>query len=158
VFGFCLFGERLRLGAAGAEARARLVVERGGGFGPFPALGLEHVGVGLELLEHEAVEQLGIEQEDAVVALREEVAPERAARQLVVGQGNESRPPVGCRNLALREGCADVVGTASPAGQLAEHALLRPVVVGQGERLHLLEGELSGAVGVEDLRGHACEL
>ena len=122
---------------------------------PFPAFGTDFGGERFELSGHEAVEQLRVEQEHALVAFGEEVAPNSAPGFLVCGQGHEPGTLIGRGDRILRERCADVVGIAAAAGQLAQHAFLGGVVVGDGEGLHLLQGQFATAIRLEHVRAHA---
>ena len=132
-----------------AEARARL--------DPAPAFGADGFGEGGELVRHHLVEQRRVLRV-AGGAVVEQVAAHRASGGLVGFKADEAHAAVGGRDLAFGQRPADGarVGPMAVAG--GEDALLRRVVVGEGEGLHLLQPDVAGAVGVEDGGGDAAEL
>ncbi len=96
---------------------------------PLPALGAKCLGLGLELLDDEAVEERRVLEPAAIVVL-EQIAHHDAAGRLIDVDADELGALVGCPNRALRELAADIVGLlVVGARELLPKLLLACVVV-----------------------------
>ena len=71
-----------------AEARSVAIRKIGSDRDPLPALGTKGLGFGLQLLDHQAVEQRRVQEPAAIVKL-EQIAHHGAAGRLVVGNTDE---------------------------------------------------------------------
>ena len=80
---------------------------------PLPAFGGDRLGLGLQLLGHQAVEQADRFQPAAVI-LREEVARDHASGRFISVEADENRTPVAGPDRALRQHAADLVGVLRP--------------------------------------------
>ena len=121
---------------------------------PFPAFGRERLGLGLELLGHQTIEQRRILQPAAIVVL-EQIAHDDAARRLVGVQSDELRAAVGRADGALRQHAADLIWLLVVGARDGVPDLLLTGMVGRdGERHQLLERHAILGIDVEQLRRH----
>ena len=101
-----LAGERTLLAAQLPQAVGVAIGELGRDIDPLPALGADRLGLLAQLLDHQHVEETGILQPAAVVAL-EEIAQDHAAGLDVGVEPDELRALVRCPHGALGEHPAD---------------------------------------------------
>jgi hypothetical protein len=136
-----------------------VAVRKGGGDrDPLPALGTKSLRFGLELLDHQAVEQRRVLEPTAIVML-EEIAYHDATGGLVGVNTDELCPLVGRPNRAFRELAADVVGLlVVGARELLPDLLLPRMVVCHRERHQLLQGHAVLGVDLEEFFGNRGEL
>ena len=151
--GVLLFGEIDRLAGEAAQTGGVAIGEVGGDRDPIPTLGPQRLGLGLELLDDQPIEQRRILQPAAIVML-EEVAHDHAAGGFVDVHADEPRAAVGGPDRALGELAADqirllVVGARYGVPDL----FLASVVVGDGERHQLLQRHAVLGIDVEELVG-----
>ena len=111
VFGLQRVDRRLLLGrevgrraVEFAQAVGMAVGKVDGDLDPLPALGGDRLGLGLQLLGDQPVEQRDILQPAAIVVL-EEVAHDDAAGRLIGVEADEQRPLVGGAHGASRSAC-----------------------------------------------------
>ena len=155
--GVLLFGEIDRLAGEAAQTGGVAIGEVGGDRDPLPALGAQRLGLGLELLDHQPIEQRRILQPAAIVML-EEVAHDHAAGGLVDVDADEPRAPVGGADRALGELAADQIGLLVVGARYGVPDLfLASVVVGDGERHQLLQRHAVLGIDVEELVGDGGE-
>ena len=151
--GVIVFGEIDRLASEAAQTGGVAIGEVGGDRDPIPTLGPQRLGLGLELLDDQPIEQRRILQPAAIVML-EEVAQDHAAGGFVDIHPDELRAPVRRPDRALGELAADqirllVVGARYGVPDL----FLASVVVGDGERHQLLQRHAVLGIDVEELVG-----
>ena len=133
------------------------VGEVGRDLDPLPALGADGLGLPLQLLGDEPVEQGRVLQPAAVVGL-EEVAQDDAAGRLVGLDADELRPLVGGAHGALGQHPADLVGLPGVGAlQGLPHLLLARVVRIDGEGHQLVQGHAVLGIDVEQRRRHGGE-
>lgn len=82
IGGRLLFGERTLLADQAAEIVGVAIRKVGGNFDPLPAFGADYVGLALQVLRDEPVEQGRVLQPTAVIGI-EQVAQNNAARRLI---------------------------------------------------------------------------
>ena len=120
---------------------------------PFPALGANGFGFGLELVDHEAVEQGSILEPTAVVML-EQVAHHDTAGDLIGVKADELGSLVGDANGPFGELVADVIRLFVVAVcKLIPELLLARMIVRDGERHQLLQRHPILGVHVEEFLG-----
>ena len=126
---------------------------------PFPALGEKAIALGGELFAHHAHEEIGVLQPPVVILL-EQIAHDDAAGRHIRIDSHEAGARIARFDAGFGEEAPDVEGVG---GDLAprdrvEHLRLARMVVGDAEGHQLLEIELIGGVGVEQLRACRSEL
>ena len=105
---------------------------------PFPAFGGNRLGLGLQLLGHQAVEQADRLQPAAIVILREEVARDDTSGRFIRVDADEDRTPVAGPDRALRQHAADQVGLLRPGFLDRVPDLFLTGVVGRHRERHEL--------------------
>ncbi len=149
--GVLLLGEIGRLAGEAAQTGGVAIGEVGGDRDPLPTLGPQRLGLGLELLGHQPIEQRRILQPAAIVML-EEVAHDHAAGGFVDVHADELRAAVGGPDCALGELATDQIGLlVVGARDGVPDLLLTSVVVGDGERHQLLQRHAVLGIDVEEL-------
>ena len=116
---------------------------------PLPALRAQGLGLGLQLLVRQPVEQRRVLQPAAIVVL-EQVAQHDAAGRLIGRDADELRPPVAGADCAFGQLAADEVGRLVVA-EGAPDLLLPGMVVGHRERHQLLQRHAVLGVDIEQL-------
>ncbi len=146
-----LVGEIHGLPIESTQACGVAIREVGSDRDPFPTLGAKSLRFGLELVDHQAIEERRIFQPTAIVML-EEIAHHDAAGRLIDFDADELCPLVGCPNRALHELAANVVRLlVVGACELLPDLLLPRMVVRHRERHQLLQRHAVLGVDLEEL-------
>ena len=119
---------------------------------PLPALGAQALGLGLELLDHEPIEQRRVLQPAAIVML-EQVAQDRATGGLIGVEPDELGATVGGADRALGELAPDMVGLlVVGVADALPNLFLAGMVAGDRERHELLQRHAVLGIDVEERR------
>ena len=126
-----------------AEGVALRIVEAGTAFYPFPALGLELVGLGVEPFLGQSVEQIGVGDVARVVFFGEQVAGDGATGGLVGFDANEPRHGIEpCVDFPAEQLPAQVACAALVVVHAIPDPFLRCLVVADGQGHQLVEVHL----------------
>jgi hypothetical protein len=124
---------------------------------PLPAVAANGLGLSLELLDYQAVEQRRVLEPAAIVVL-EEVAQHDATGRFIGVDADVPRPLVGHADRAFGKLAADVIRLlVVGAGERLPNLLLARVVVGDRECDQLLQGHAVLGIDVEEFVGDRCE-
>ena len=156
--GVLLVGQRLRFAHDAAQAGSVAIGEVRSDLDPVPALGLDCLGLGRELLGDKLLQQRHI-LEPAFVILREQVAEHDAASFLIGREPDEAGTLVGGADGVFRQQLADEIGLLVVAALHGLPDLFLPgMVVRNREGHQLLQRHAVIGIDFQQLGRHAGEL